>query len=180
MSNEKYNCTAIALHWLIALLIVLAFAVGQYMADLKPSPWMLKIFAWHKWVGVTIFVLVLYRIYWRLTHTAPALPASMSENMKKGSNATHLFLYLLMVAIPITGWLHSSAAGVSVVYFNLIPLPNLLDKNKELSDLFKDIHESLNWALLSLVIMHVAAALKHQFIDKDNLLDRMRFSGKCK
>lgn len=180
MNNTKYNGTAIALHWLVAVLIVVAFSVGQYMADLELSPWKLKIFAWHKWVGVTIFLLVLYRIYWRLTHPAPALPASMSENMKKGSGVTHLFLYLLMVAIPITGWLHSSAAGVSVVYFNFIPLPNLLDKNKELSDLFKDVHESLNWALLGLVIMHVAATLKHQFMDKDNLLDRMRFSGKCK
>jgi cytochrome b561 len=180
MNNSKYTCNAIALHWLVALLMVVAFAVGQYMADLELSPWKLKIFAWHKWVGVTIFILVLYRIYWRLTHAAPPLPNTMNENMKKGAGVTHLILYLLMVAIPITGWLHSSAAGVGVVYFNLIPLPDLIDKNKEVAHFFKELHENLNWGLLALVIMHVAAALKHQFVDKDNLLDRMRFTRKYK
>lgn len=177
--SRKYTCTAIALHWLMAALIVVAFAVGQYMADLDLSPWKLKIFGWHKWVGVTIFILVLYRIYWRLTHPAPPLPALMSGMMKSASAVTHLMLYLLMVAIPITGWLRSSTAGVSVVYFNLIPLPDLLEKNKELSQFFKELHENLNWALLALVILHVAAAWKHQFVDKDNLMGRMRAPWTC-
>jgi cytochrome b561 len=158
------------------LLIVVAFSVGHYMADLDLSPWKLKVFAWHKWVGVTIFALVLVRILWRASHTPPALPAGMSEMMKKLSAWAHLAIYLLMLAIPLTGWLHSSAAGVTVVYFNVLTLPDLVGKDKELSHLFKEIHESLNWALLGLVILHVAAALKHQFVDKDNLLNRMRWS----
>ena len=175
MNQEKYDSTAITLHWLVALLIVIAFSVGHYMADLDLSPWKLKVFAWHKWVGVTIFGLVLLRVFWRSTHAVPALPAGMNELMKKLSGLAHFAIYLLMLAIPLTGWLHSSAAGVTVVYFNALTLPDLVGKDKELAHLFKEIHESLNWALLGLVILHVAAALKHQLVDKDNLLNRMRW-----
>ncbi|MHB8353197.1 MAG: cytochrome b [Burkholderiales bacterium] len=175
MNQDKYSATAITLHWLVALLIVIAFSVGHYMADLDLSPWKLKIFAWHKWVGVTIFGLVAFRIFWRATHTVPALPAGMSGLMKKLSGLAHFAIYLLMLAIPLTGWLHSSAAGVTVVYFNVLTLPDLVGKNKELSSLFKEIHETLNWTLLGLVVMHVTAALKHQLVDKDNLLNRMRW-----
>ncbi|MDE2258823.1 MAG: cytochrome b [Betaproteobacteria bacterium] len=175
MNQYKYDTTAITLHWLVALLIVIAFSVGHYMADLDLSPWKLKVFAWHKWVGVTIFGLVLFRMMWRATHVVPPLPAGMSELMRKISGLGHLGIYLLMLAIPLTGWLHSSAAGVTVVYFNVITLPDLVQKNKELSNLFKEVHELLNWTLLGLVILHVVAALKHQFVDKDNLLNRMRW-----
>ncbi len=175
MNQEKYGTTAITLHWLVALLIVIAFSVGHYMADLDLSPWKLKVFAWHKWVGVTIFGLVCFRIFWRATHAAPPLPRGMGELMKKLSGLAHFAIYLLMLAIPLTGWLHSSAAGVTVVYFNVLTLPDLVGKDKALSHLFKEIHESLNWALLGLVILHVAAALKHQFVDRDNLLNRMRW-----
>jgi cytochrome b561 len=175
MNQEKYNSTAITLHWLIALLIVIAFSVGHYMADLDLSPWKLKVFAWHKWVGVTIFALVLFRIFWRSTHAVPVLPAGMSAMMKMLSGLTHLAIYLLMLAIPLSGWLHSSAAGVTVVYFNVLTLPDLVGKDKALAHLFKEIHESLNWALLGLVMLHVAAALKHQLVDRDNLMNRMRW-----
>ena len=175
MNQEKYNPTAITLHWLVALLIAIAFSVGHYMADLDLSPWKLKVFAWHKWVGVTIFALVVFRVLWRAAHTPPALPAGMSKLMKNLSALAHMAIYLLMLAIPLTGWLHSSAAGVTVVYFNVLTLPDLVGKDKALASLFKEIHESLNWALLGLVILHVAAALKHQLVDKDNLLNRMRW-----
>jgi cytochrome b561 len=175
MTVNRYTSTAISLHWLIAILIAIAFVVGNYMADLDLSPWKLKVFAWHKWMGVTIFGLVLVRILWRLTHAAPALPTSMPALMVKLAKLVHLAIYVLMFVIPITGWLFSSAAGVTVVYLNLIPLPNLVAKNKELADTLKEVHETLNWTLLWLVVMHVVAALKHQFVDKDNLMARMRF-----
>lgn len=172
--QKKYTPTAIRLHWLMALLIALAFGVGQYMSDLELSPWKLKIYAWHKWLGVTIFLLLALRLLWRLSHRPPALPSGMSDRLKKITGAGHAALYLLMIVIPLTGWLHSSAAGVSVVYFNFIPLPNLVPKDKALSHLFETLHQGLNWAMLVLVMGHVAAALKHQLIDKDNLLARMR------
>lgn len=172
---RKYSPTAITLHWLIALLIITAFFVGLYMADLQLSPWKLKILTWHKWLGVTIALLVLFRIFWRMTHRPPELPAGMSILMRKLSGLAHLAIYLLMVVIPILGWLHSSAAGVTVVYFNLIPLPDLVGKDKALSHLFGELHEGAAWVLVGLVGLHVAAALKHQLVDRDNLLDRMRW-----
>ncbi|MBU6504341.1 MAG: cytochrome b [Betaproteobacteria bacterium] len=173
--TQKYSSTAITLHWLIALMIAVAFLVGLYVADLELSPWKLKVLTWHKWTGVTIFLLVLFRILWRLSHRPPEMPAGMSDLMKKLAHLTHLAIYLLMVIVPILGWLHSSAAGVSVVYFNLITLPDLVGKDKALSHLFGELHENGAWALVGLVGLHVAAALKHQLVDKDNLLARMRW-----
>ena len=174
-SRDKYTGTAITLHWLMALLIILGFLVGLYVADLALSPQKLRILAWHKWSGVTVFLLLVLRILWRLAHRAPPLPASMSALMKRLSALTHLAIYLLMAAVPVVGWLHSSAAGVSVVYFNLVPLPDLVGKDKALSHLFGEIHETLAWSLMGLVALHVAAALKHQLVDRDNLLQRMRW-----
>ncbi len=173
-SNETYTPTAIRLHWLMAALLVIAFAVGHYMSDLELSPWKIKVFAWHKWLGITLFLLLLVRLLWRAGHRPPALPATMSVPLKRLTGLAHGALYLLMVVIPITGWLHSSAAGISVVYLNLIPLPDLVPKDKALSEAFENIHAGLNWAFMVLVLGHVAAALKHQWLDKDHLLERMR------
>ena len=172
---QKYTPTAITLHWLIALMIAIAFFVGLYVADLDVSPWQLKVLTWHKWLGVTIALLVLFRIFWRFTHRPPVLPAGMSDLMKKLSGVTHLAIYLLMAIVPVLGWLHSSASGVTVVYLNLISLPNLVGKDKALSHLFGELHENAAWALVVLVVLHAGAALKHQLVDKDNLLARMRW-----
>jgi cytochrome b561 len=173
----RYSPQAIGLHWLMAFFLVVAFCIGQYMSGLELSPWKLKIYAWHKWLGVTLFLLVWLRLSWRLTHRPPDFPATWSANMKRLAGVGHLALYILMIAIPLTGWLHSSAAGISVVYLNLIPLPDLIPKNRALSHLFRILHQNLNWAMLVLVLGHIAAALKHQFLDKDHLLARMRPCG---
>ena len=170
---ERYNKVHIALHWLIALLIFITFPLGLYMADLKLSPTMLKLFSYHKWIGVTIFFLVAIRLGWRATHPVPPPMAGMPRWQETVSVATHRMLYLLMVAIPLSGWLTSSADGFQTVWLGIVPLPDLLDKNKELGDTLGAVHEYLNWALLALVVLHAAAAIKHHFIDKDGLLQRM-------
>lgn len=174
MTHEKYTGTAIALHWMIALMIAVAFSVGLYMCDLKLSPWKLHVYAWHKWLGITILGLVFFRIVWRVSHHPPPLPVHMTRWMKRISGLAHAAIYVLMIAIPFTGWLYSSAAGVSVVYLNLIPLPDLIGKDKTLSHFLMEVHEFLNWTMLALVALHVVAALKHQFMDHDHLLERMR------
>ncbi|KXW59275.1 cytochrome b [Ferrovum myxofaciens] len=173
-SSAKFTPVAIGLHWIMAAGLAIAFGVGQYMSGLELSPWKLKIYTWHKWLGITLFLLVWMRMAWRSTHRPPALPTTMSRRIQKLTEIAHRTLYVLMVLIPLTGWLHSSAAGVSVVYFNLLPLPNLVPKDKALSHLFETFHQTLNWTLLVLVLGHVAAAFKHQFIDRDHLMDRMR------
>jgi len=171
----RYTRPAIILHWLIALLILCGFCVGLYMTGLKFSPTKLSLYSYHKWIGVSVFTLAVLRALWRLTHTPPALPATMPDWQRAFAGALHLLLYVLILVIPLTGWLYSSAAGVPTVPFGIsaLQLPDLLDRNKEMADSLRFLHMTLNYTLATLVALHVAAAFKHQFIDKDGLLSRM-------
>ncbi len=169
---ERYTPISIALHWLIALLIFCSFPLGLYMADLPLSPQKLQYYSWHKWAGVTIFFLVLLRILWRAGHKPPA-PVSMPRWQLLAAEAVHHLLYLFMIVVPVSGWLMSSAHGFQTVWFGILPLPELLEKNHDLAETLEGVHEFLNYAMLLLVGLHVAAALKHQFFDRDGLLSRM-------
>lgn len=171
--NNSYTFTAIGLHWLIALTIIGSFALGFYMADLPISPQKLKFYSWHKWAGVTIFLFVVLRLGWRLAHRPPELPAAMPAWQRSVAAATHVLLYLLMVAVPLSGWLMSSAKGFQTVWFGVLPLPDLLTKNAELGDLLQQMHKLLNYSMAALVFAHLGAALKHHFIDRDDILARM-------
>ena len=128
---------------------------------------------------MTIFLFVLFRLVWRLSHRPPELPDSIPAWQRKVAEATHGLLYLLMVVIPITGWLMSSAKGFQTVYFGVLPLPDLLAKNAELGDLLQQVHKLLNYSMAALVVAHLGAALKHHFVDRDEVLARMLpFHGK--
>ncbi|MDE3010292.1 MAG: cytochrome b [Pseudomonadota bacterium] len=170
MSKQYFSRPAIALHWIIALIIAVAFPVGLLMGDMPISPFRIKVFVWHKWAGLTVLWLAFVRVGWRASHAAPALPAGMPAWQALASKLVQWLIYALLFAVPLTGWAYSSAAGYGVVYLNLIPLPNLVAKSKDLADQLKGIHETLNWTLISLVALHVAAALKHHFIDRDDVL----------
>ncbi|MDO8988063.1 MAG: cytochrome b [Sideroxyarcus sp.] len=171
--NDNYTRTAISLHWLIALLIFAAFPLGIYMHDLPLSPYKLRLYSYHKWIGVTVFLLALFRIYWRATHLPPVLPDSMKNWEKFAAHSAHYVLYALIVIIPISGWLMSSAKGFQTVWFGVLPLPDLVDKNKELGDQLLQVHQALNLLLLGTLAAHVGGALKHHFIERDNILARM-------
>lgn len=161
------------LHWLIFVLIICGFALAVYMVDLPLSPQKLKYFSWHKWIGVTIFMLAVARLAWRMTHPAPALPASMPEWQRRAATATHVILYALILVIPFTGWIYSSASGVPTVYLGLLQLPDLIAKDKALAAQLKLVHVTLNYTMLALVIIHAAAALRHHFVDRGEVLARM-------
>jgi cytochrome b561 len=171
----RYARTAIILHWLMAVLIVCGFCLGLYMVDLKFSPAKLALYSYHKWIGVSVFCLALLRLLWRLTHVPPPLPASMPAWQRHAAAALHAVLYLLLLGVPLAGWLYSSASGVPTVPFGIsaLQLPDLLQRNKELADSLRFLHVSLNFSLAALVALHVAAALKHQWVDRDGLLSRM-------
>ena len=173
MNAPRYSGVAIGLHWLIGLMILISFSVGLYMVDLSLSPFKLRLYSWHKWAGVTIFMLVLIRCLWRITHAAPMLPADMPRWQRIAADASHFALYALMIAIPLSGWLMSSAKGFQTVYFGVLPIPDLLQKNKELGETLALVHQSLNFTMIGIVILHAAAALKHHFIDQDDILRRM-------
>ncbi len=173
MSAPRYTTPAIALHWFMALLLVGLFAVGLYMHDLPLSPWKLKVYSWHKWAGVTAFLLLVLRLAWRAGHRPPPLPAAMPRWQQAAAHGLHHLLYLLMFAIPISGWLMSSAKGFQTVWFGVLPLPDLLAKDEALGDVLKGVHMGLNACLALLVLAHLGAALKHHLVDKDDILARM-------
>ena len=173
----RYSAVAISLHWLLALAIVALFGLGVYMQDLPFSPWRLKLYNWHKWAGISFLLLSLLRLVWRITHRPPALPAAITQAMSAwqslAHHATHHLLYALFFIVPLLGWAYSSAAGFPIVWFGQIALPDLLPADKALADLIKPLHQLSAFALMGLAALHVAAALKHQWIDRDGLLLRM-------
>lgn len=170
---DRYTSTAISLHWLIALLIFAAFPLGIYMHELPLSPDKLRLYSYHKWIGVTVFVLAIVRLAWRATHRPPPLPAAMARWERLAAEGVHYLLYALLFLIPLSGWLMSSAKGFQTVWFGVLPLPDLVGKNKELGDLLLNVHKAFNLTLLGLVLAHVGAALKHHFIRHDTILERM-------
>jgi cytochrome b561 len=171
--TNHYTRTAKSLHWLMAVLLIGLLSLGFYMQGLPLSPEKLKLYSWHKWAGVTAFLLVWLRLFWRVTHRPPALPASIPKAMQFAAHAGHFLLYALMIAIPLSGWLMSSAKGFQTVWFGVLPIPDLLAKNKELGDLLQTVHLSLNLVFTAAIIGHVGAALKHHFVDKDDVLKRI-------
>lgn len=171
--SDRYTPTAIALHWFAGALILGNLAFGLYMVDLPLSPAKLKYYSWHKWAGVTIFLLSAARLMWRLTHAAPALPATMPAWQRAAAGASHLLLYALFFSAPLTGWLFSSAAGFQTVYFGVLPIPDLLSKDPALADTLKLAHRFVNYTLAALVTVHAAAAIKHHVVDGDDVLARM-------
>lgn len=171
---SRYTSTAILLHWAMAMLIVAAFALGVTMVDIPGiTPTKLKYFSWHKWLGVTVLALACLRLLWRLTHAAPAYPGQMPEWQQKAARAMHALLYLLVFAVPLSGYFYSLAAGVQVVYLGVVPLPVLIEPNPEWKAILQQVHYALNVLLLSLFVLHVLAALKHQLIDRDRVFRRM-------
>jgi len=171
--KPRYTTTAVALHWLVALGIFGAFALGLYMQDLPISPAKLKLYSYHKWAGVTLFLLILARMAWRLTHPPPPLPSAMPVWQRRAATSIHHLLYMLLFAIPLSGWLMSSAKGFQTVWFGVVPLPDLLAKDKALGDALAALHQALNYSMAALVVIHVAAALKHRIVDRDDVLARM-------
>ena len=176
-ANNRYNTLSILLHWVLGAALVGIFFFGVYMADLPFSPQRLKLYNWHKWAGISILVLSALRLLWRLTHPAPPLPAKIEQAMPgwqlKAHLATHFALYALFFVVPLLGWAYSSAAGFPVVLFGQWPLPDLVAPDKDLAAILKNLHKLGALALGGLVVLHIAAALKHQFIDRDGLLQRM-------
>jgi cytochrome b561 len=170
--NLRYTAPAIALHWLLALMILVSLGVGLYMTSLPLSPTRLKLYNWHKWAGVTILLLSAARLLWRLSHRPPADPP-MPPWQQRAAHAAHRLLYGLFFAVPLAGWAYSSAAGFPIVWFGVLPLPDLVWPDRELATLIKPLHKWLAYALAATVLLHVVAALKHQFVDRDGLLQRM-------
>lgn len=194
MSTQRYTKTAIILHWLIGALIVFMFLLGWYMTELPKDAdkvmsfdlFDLGIAQWnvaqemsprtfyfnlHKSLGVTILALVLFRIYWRLSHRPPALLSSLKAWERKLAAGGHHSLYLLMVLIPVAGIIMSLYSKYGLQWFGIKLLEGL--ENKDLRETFAEVHELLGTAMLVVLAVHVLGALKHRLIDKDDTMKRM-------
>lgn len=190
----RYTKTAKILHWLIAIAIFGMFALGWYMSELPkegPKQMAYDLFDWgiytwtlseeasprtfyfnlHKSIGITILALIIVRIFWRITHKAPAMLASYKAWETKLATGVHRLLYVLMVALPLSGFVMAVSSKYGVKWFGL-ELVGGLD-NTPLREVFKDVHEILGLVILLVIILHILGALKHKFIDKDETLDRM-------
>ena len=170
--TQRYRWPTIGVHWLTVLLIIAAYVLATILEDMTLSPQKLKLYSWHKWIGITVLFLLPLRLLFRfldpLDHRA-----SLTALEVKASAAVHGVIYLLLIAVPMFGWLHSSAAGFPVVWLGVLPLPDLVGKDKALAEVFKELHEGSVNLLIALVVMHAAAALYHHHIRRDGVLARM-------
>ena len=181
---QRYTRTAVLLHWVIAVLIIANVAI-TWVVDSLPDNWVRPAIDTHKSIGITVLGLALLRLLWRYAHPPPPLPASYPKWMQRSAHAAHGALYVLMIALPLSGWMHDSAwkdaATHPMRWFNLFTWPRIgwimqVDpvRKESLHDLFGLAHTWLGYALYGLLVLHVAAALKHQFIDREPQLQRMR------
>jgi len=174
---SRYHPVSVLLHWVLGLALIGIFGVGLYMADLPFSPQRLKLYNWHKWAGVSILLLSALRLAWRLSHRPPELPQAVRAQMpawqRVAHHATHHALYLLFFAVPLLGWAYSSAAGFPIVWFGAVQLLDFVPVSETLAAALKPLHKFSAFALAALVLVHIAAALKHQWLDRDGLLTRM-------
>lgn len=171
--NTRYDIFARGLHWLMAVLISGLLVLGVYMEGLPLSPAKPQRFPWHKWVGVTVLLLLLIRLAWRVTHRPPALASTLSKRAQALAHAAHMALYGLMFAVPLSGWVMSSAKGFQTVWFGVLPIPDLVGRDQRLGDLMQSLHWALNMTLIALLAGHMTAALWHHFVLKDGTLGRM-------
>lgn len=172
-TRERFGSIAIFFHWVMAILILGMIGFGWYIANVADKTQRMTFIGWHKEFGVLVLMLALLRLIWRMVNVTPELSDSIPYVQRIAARSVHVVFYVLMIAIPLVGWLMSSAAGYPVSFFGLFTLPSLLSANKEWAELFETIHGWLAYTLLVLIGLHVAAALKHHFIDKNDILRRM-------
>jgi len=169
----RYTAVAQLLHWLIAALIITQFALAWSADDLPLGMHKLALLARHKSVGMTVLMLAVLRLIWRMANPPPPLPAGMTAIERSLARATHAAFYGLLFAMPLTGWMMSSAKNYSVSWFGLFTWPNLIAPDESAFNLLKSTHDYLSYLLFGVALLHVLAALKHHFWNKDDVLKRM-------
>ncbi|MDE3059731.1 MAG: cytochrome b [Pseudomonadota bacterium] len=172
-TRETYGSVAKTLHWLIFLMIAGMLTVGFIMTDMPNSPDKFKLYGLHKSFGISVLALVTLRLLWKAANIQPVLPDGMRVWEKWAAHAGHALLYVLIIAMPFSGWAMSSAAGLPVSVFGWFTVPNLVAPDKALKHDLQELHETLAWVLIVAVTLHVLAALLHHFYYKDNVLRRM-------
>ena len=171
-TQNAYGLLAKAFHWVTGLIILGLLSLGFYMEGLEGTPFKFGLYGWHKSFGALVLFLVIFRLGWKFASVRVESLPTHQQWEKLLAKGAHILLYLAMFAMPLTGWLMSSAAGYPVKMFGL-ELPALIEKNKELGGFFNQAHGIIAYALIGLLVLHVAGAFKHHFLDKDETIQRM-------
>jgi cytochrome b561 len=173
-TTERWGSVSIALHWTIAALILLVqVPAGLTMEAVGRGPLQDFLYNLHKNTGLVIFALAVVRLGWRWTHPVPVLPADLPAWQARAARVTHVLLYLVLFAMPITGFLYTALGGFPVPLFMLYDLARLLPENKPLAEVFQTLHYLLQFVLYAVVLLHVAGALQHHYVRQDGILRRM-------
>jgi len=172
-SPPRYSALAKLFHWVIAGLIVIQFVLARMAEDLPLGAHKLALLARHKSFGMTVLMLAILRLLWRLKNPPPELPAGMTPLERTLARGTHIVFYVLLFTMPLTGWTMSSAKNYSVSWFGLFTWPNLIAKNESAFNFLKATHDTLSNVLFAVAVLHILAALKHHFWNRDNVLLRM-------
>lgn len=172
--SRRYTLTAIGLHWVMAVMILVAIAMGWYMVDLPFDDTRAWFFRHHKNVGLTVALLLMLRLWWRVRHPAPPLPGDVPSWERTAATISHRTLYVLMALIPVAGFFTTSFTGYPTYYLGIpVDLGSWADENEFFNDIFAAIHTFLAYSLLVLVLIHVAAALRHLIVKRDTIFQRM-------
>lgn len=169
----RYGAVHQTLHWAMAAMIFTMFGLGYYMEDLPLGQQKLELYGLHKSLGITIFALAVVRLLWRLTHPAPPLPDDMADWEKTAARLTHRTIYALIFVQPLIGFLQSNAANFPVVLWDVLPLPALIGADESLGETLAGLHAIVGNGLAVLILIHIAASLRHHFVLKDDVLRRM-------
>ncbi|HKV15695.1 MAG TPA: cytochrome b [Reyranella sp.] len=169
----SYRAPAKALHWITAVAVVTLLALGLWMTGLPIGLTKLEAYAWHKWIGLTVLVLTVGRIAWRWHAPPPPLPDTVTRWERRLAPLSHAALLVLLLALPITGWLMSSAGGVEVYWFGIVPMPNLVPRDPGLFERLRTTHHWLAWTLMAVLALHVAAVVRHDVLRRDGIFRRM-------
>jgi cytochrome b561 len=171
-SDYRWGAISQTLHWLFVVLLAFQVSWGLWMTTLPLGVHKVKVYAFHKSVGLTLLALACLRLLWRLSERRPELPP-MPIWQRRAAHTVHVLIYLLLFALPLSGWLYNSLAGFPLHWFNLVHVPALRGSDDALKGLVRDLHETLAWVLVVLVAMHAAAAIKHHYLDRDHTLASM-------
>ena len=171
--DSRYGVVAQLFHWAIVALIIVQFILANRAHDLPLGSAKIAVLAQHKSFGITILGLVLLRLIWRWLNVVPGEPKDVPTWQRIAARISHVALYALLLITPVVGWLMSSARNFPVSWFGLVTLPDFIAPSKPAYEFLHETHEFLAATLFWLALLHVAAALKHHFIDKDNVLRRM-------
>jgi cytochrome b561 len=173
-ASGRYTSVAMALHWLVVVLVLTLIGMGLYMTDIpRGTPERAFFYNLHKSIGLTTGIIVLIRLWWRAKNPPPPLPSTVPGWQVTLSRLSHALLYTCLIVMPVAGFSASQFTKYGVTYFEMFKIPPMGSENKVVYDLLQGVHETTAWVLITLVVIHVLAALKHLLVDRDGVFQRM-------